>query len=180
MNALTLENEPKYLDPKKLTTLKVYATRARESILSHNQILWTNSEGYVKPGEEVTDLGLREANNALPRTVASAQGKEDYSRYPQQPDNGISSTPSHSSQPLQSSRIAVSSDSSSANLTQLPYTPPSTDPFLPEFFLPFQDPEMIDLFPNGEMLDFLQLETYPDSMDIFENPMAFVIQEEFR
>lgn len=54
------------------------------------------------------------------------------------------------------------------------------DPFSPEFFLPFQDPEMIDSFPNGEMLDFLQLETYPENIDIFENPMASVMQEYFR
>ena len=59
-NHITIEDEPKYIDPRKLTSFKVDAPQVRESILGNTQILWTNGGGYAKPGEENADLGIEE------------------------------------------------------------------------------------------------------------------------
>ena len=59
-NPTPLENEPKYIDPVKLTRFKFNATNVWKTILGFNRILWANDGGYAKQGEEVTDLGVQE------------------------------------------------------------------------------------------------------------------------
>lgn len=50
------------MDPRSLTGFKSTAIHARESILGHNGILWPNSVGGIpKQGEELTDLGMDQA-----------------------------------------------------------------------------------------------------------------------
>lgn len=72
-NSLQLENEPKSLDPRKLTSIHIFATKARESILGHNRILWT-SGGYAGNGEELRDLGIQEASDGHD---VNQEGKEN-------------------------------------------------------------------------------------------------------
>lgn len=66
-NRITLEGEPKALASSKLKGFRVSAKHARESILSHNGILWARGEGCVEQGEEVFDLGIN--NRADPAVV---------------------------------------------------------------------------------------------------------------
>lgn len=59
-NHIVLEDEPRYLDPSKLKGFRVTALHARQSILSHNGILWARGEGCAEQGEEVYDLGVQD------------------------------------------------------------------------------------------------------------------------
>lgn len=61
----------------KLTSFKLNAPHARESILGHTQILWTNGDGYAKAGEENTDLGIEEGCDvqAVVATLNNQGGK---------------------------------------------------------------------------------------------------------
>ncbi|KEF58410.1 uncharacterized protein A1O9_06336 [Exophiala aquamarina CBS 119918] len=62
-NDLNLEDEPKGLDPGKLTGFRMNASRARASILSLNTILWKD-DGYTVEGDEVADIGPCDSNES--------------------------------------------------------------------------------------------------------------------
>ncbi|OCT45727.1 hypothetical protein CLCR_01572 [Cladophialophora carrionii] len=55
-----LDDEPKLVDPTKLTSFKINARHARRSILGHNDILWRNGDVLPRSGEELGDLGIEE------------------------------------------------------------------------------------------------------------------------
>jgi hypothetical protein len=57
-HGVVLENEPKYLNGRKLTDIKMVTTYARTSILEFTGILRSKNGGYAKPGEENIDLGI--------------------------------------------------------------------------------------------------------------------------
>lgn len=63
-NPISLENEPKHLDPSTLKGFRVTALKARASVLGHNGILWIRGEGCAEQGEEVVDLGTENDNSA--------------------------------------------------------------------------------------------------------------------
>ncbi|KAH8697046.1 hypothetical protein BGW36DRAFT_160144 [Talaromyces proteolyticus] len=88
-NQILIEDEPRYMDPNKLAHFKINAPRARESILGHIQTLWTIGDGYAKPGDENTDLGIEEEcepqavgpdlNNRAGSTTGHPQTQDDSS-----------------------------------------------------------------------------------------------------
>jgi hypothetical protein len=55
-----LEDEPRNADITKLLDFKVNAVHARTSILGFVDILRAKGEGYVRQGEESTDLGIED------------------------------------------------------------------------------------------------------------------------
>ena len=74
-NPVPLENEPKYLAVGKLKGFRISASHARDSILGHNSILWGGGDGFAKPGEEVTDLGIQDENDLQPSGLTGQECK---------------------------------------------------------------------------------------------------------
>ncbi|KIX09067.1 uncharacterized protein Z518_00145 [Rhinocladiella mackenziei CBS 650.93] len=182
-NPIVLENEPQFIDAKKLTSFKINAVYARESILGHNRILWTRGNGYAKQGEEVTDLGIEGENDAQSSNSMTATTGQDGTRTirPQPRVPSPSSTtlhPSYSSTFRQESAPAPPPSIPPGPGSEDPYSQRPTASIQPEvyppemhtidFFRPFLDPEMLDLFPHGEVRDFLHLDTSPLSLDFFD------------
>lgn len=69
---MVLENEPKYIDPKKLTSFKVNAPHTQSSILEFAAFLRRNDGGYVKTGEEA-GLDIGEGNDQSSRESTASQ-----------------------------------------------------------------------------------------------------------
>jgi hypothetical protein len=59
-NPPTLDNEPKYIDVRRLTSFKIEALYARVSILAFLGILQKGASSFADPGQETTDLGIRQ------------------------------------------------------------------------------------------------------------------------
>ncbi|KIW93881.1 uncharacterized protein Z519_05196 [Cladophialophora bantiana CBS 173.52] len=57
----TLEDEPRYIDIRKLVDFKVNASHARASILGFIDILRPKGDGVVDSGDETKDLGIEQA-----------------------------------------------------------------------------------------------------------------------
>jgi len=55
---VVLEDEPKKLAIQKLSTFRIKSEFARASILGYLQVLESEGEGLIAPGEEKLDLGL--------------------------------------------------------------------------------------------------------------------------
>ncbi|KFZ17772.1 hypothetical protein V501_01572 [Pseudogymnoascus sp. VKM F-4519 (FW-2642)] len=154
-----LENEPKYLAEGKLKGFRISASHARDSILGHNSILWSRGDGYAESGEEVTDLGIQDENSLQPSGLTG----QDFARTitPQ----GQCRPPSRA--PIaEEDQLLTSADPNPTTIVQEDlYAQPS--PTL-DFFHPFLDPEILDNFPDGEVLDFSQYGTIPSSFDFFD------------
>lgn len=136
-----LEGEPKYLDPSKLTNFKINAAHARTSILEFTGILRSKGDGYVIPGEETNDLGLEEGSDmALP-------------------------LPPEQREPQQTSQEQLQQETPSI-LPQLNFLT-GEGPTL-DIFNSFLDPEMLNLFPNGEIPDLAGFDTNLLSLDYLE------------
>ncbi|KAH7011168.1 hypothetical protein EDB80DRAFT_711345 [Ilyonectria destructans] len=146
-----LEGEPKHLDPSKLTNFKINAAHARTSILEFTGILRSKGDGYVIPGEETNDLGLEEGSDiALP-------------------------PPPEQREPQQTSQEQLQQETLSL-LPQLNFLT-GESPTL-DVFNSFLDPEMLNLFPNGEIpdlagfdtnllsLDYLEMEGWDDALEV--------------
>lgn len=74
----TLDDEPRNADITKLLDFKVNAIHARTSILGFVDILRAQGEGYVKQGEESTDLGIQDIEaQEPPQGVHIASGGTD-------------------------------------------------------------------------------------------------------
>ncbi|KIX99503.1 uncharacterized protein Z520_05079 [Fonsecaea multimorphosa CBS 102226] len=186
---IILENEPKFIDPKKLTSFRTNAVHARESILGHNRILWINGNVLPRQGEEIAMLGSEEESDSESVTARAAFDVRERdlvvegssapcSRLPTlaaAPLNwrGLDQAPQRRPGGLSSTAMSLPSPS------PLPYAPPAPPQApmrqdLPEmmpsldFFRPFHDPEMLDLFPNGQALDFSLFETGAPSLDFLD------------
>ena len=62
------------MDASKLNGFKASATRARETILSHNQILWDNKEGGIaREGEDLPNLNVEDVNTGVSNTVEGSE-----------------------------------------------------------------------------------------------------------
>ncbi|KIW68212.1 hypothetical protein, variant [Phialophora macrospora] len=167
-HATVLDNEPRLVDPAKLTSFRINARHARQSILGHNDILWRNGDALTKSGEEVGDLGIDEDEDDQP----SAGGP--WSTGPAE----------HSKNEAASQSYPEFTHSSSQRTNSLPQqhrdhvsAPPSIHQQLPveldlpeieslDFFRPFHDPEMLDIFPNGQPMEFSYFEPSPASLDL--------------
>lgn len=57
----SLDNEPRYTDIRGLTGFKVEALYARVSILEFLGILRKGPSNFAEPGQETTDLGIKES-----------------------------------------------------------------------------------------------------------------------
>ncbi|KIW92643.1 uncharacterized protein Z519_06490 [Cladophialophora bantiana CBS 173.52] len=182
-----LEGEPKLiLDSKKLMSFRgTTAVHARESILGHNRILWRNGNVLPRPGEEVADLGAEQEGEVeggrggeslidpSPSAVEIPQRRELFEprspstlsllaeqpaaplaqqNQPRPPIPGVSL-------PLQVP-LPLSSPYAPPPLPIIEQTPGLEFPCL-DFFRPFHDPEMLDLFPNGQAMDFSLFATSP-------------------
>lgn len=52
------------MDPAKLIVVKFKMVNARETILSFNRILWKKDGAHAKPGEELAELDMDEADGS--------------------------------------------------------------------------------------------------------------------
>ncbi|OQU96863.1 Fungal specific transcription factor domain-containing protein isoform 3 [Cladophialophora immunda] len=183
-----LENEPKYIDPKKLTSFRTNAVHARESILGHNRILWRNGNALPSQGEEVADLGPEDESDGefvTGRAALDMRGRElvvDAAIQPKPLQTSRSRSLTQAVAPpsrrdCDRARQQISGELLSMPLPPpFPYAPPPPPPIevsppgMPslDFFRPFHDPEMLDSFPNGQAMDFSLFEASPSSLDFLE------------
>ncbi|KEF57342.1 uncharacterized protein A1O9_05259 [Exophiala aquamarina CBS 119918] len=171
-----LDNEPRFVDPRKLTGFKLNAPRAQASILEFNAILrLKDSDGVSKSGEEV-DLGIEQGNS----------GSESVSRLR---SPGRHEGPGQEKIPLQHAAHGLWSHNAStmqfppSNEEQYQEHPQNifsaltsqlsdtfvaeSNPFDIDIFQPILDPEMIELFPGGDLPDLSLFETSPLNLDYF-------------
>ena len=64
-NPPALDNEPKYIDVRGLTSFKIEALYARVSILTFLGILQKGSSSFQDPGQETIDLGIQRSSSEL-------------------------------------------------------------------------------------------------------------------
>ena len=152
---IVLENEPKLADVRKLISFKPESTRARVYILGHNQILWEEGDieqrAGVAPGlggdsdinESRTPTPFNDSGHLDPDADRRASALEQTADTTDSQSGGIGhhmprvqmNGQSYASQPVEYGQEAETS----------------------ELFRPFLDPEMLDLFPDGQAMDFSQL-----------------------
>lgn len=160
------ENEPRYLDASHLSGVRIHGPRARDSILGHTRILWTPKGHFLKEGEETTDLSVEEDS---PRTSADQS--------PQQAFSGAEARPDDHGGHLASMTAEFQQDPPNQ---QVPYvqfgnmgaqTGPRTDMYADQvqhFFNPFLDAEVLGTFPNGDLINFSELDTSPMSLNFLD------------
>ncbi|KAJ9604684.1 hypothetical protein H2200_010798 [Cladophialophora chaetospira] len=158
---LDLENEPKLLDPRKLINLRTKARHARQSILGHNDILWKDDNVMPRSGEDV-DLGFEEDINA-PAPAARPETRSLDSAIETQIGASLASPPRTESFPRQH-QASTPIHTESYQLQLFEQDLPELESL--DFFRPFHDPEMLDIFPNGQPLEFSFLQTSPASLDL--------------
>jgi hypothetical protein len=57
------------MDARTLNGFKARAARARETILSHNNILWAKDGGIAREGEDLPNLSPEDVNTGIPNAV---------------------------------------------------------------------------------------------------------------
>ena len=67
-NPYPIDNEPKSMSASKLNGFKASATRARETILSHNEILWDKEGGIAREGEDLPNLDVEDVDTGVSST----------------------------------------------------------------------------------------------------------------
>lgn len=70
-NPPALDNEPKYADIRALTGFKIEALYARVSILEFLGILHKGPSSFAEPGQETTDLGIKQNVNGAADLVSA-------------------------------------------------------------------------------------------------------------
>lgn len=143
---VSLENEPKYVHPTKLTNFKYHAKHMSNSILAFNQILWTDEGRCLKTGEVPIDLGIEgggDFREPLSHNPVSSNVPIEFQSYPQQlpPDPGL---------PLPNPNF-LNAGPAQAGSELYPQEGPSEDS---AYFRPFLGIGSLGLFPPGEMQDF--------------------------
>lgn len=61
-----LEDEPRHIDPNKLTSMEANHHSARDSILEFNTILRSKEDGYARLGQEIEVDFTRNGKEAIP------------------------------------------------------------------------------------------------------------------
>jgi hypothetical protein len=64
-NPYPIDDEPKLMDARTLNGFKASASRAREIILSHNNILWAKDGGIAGEGEDLPNLSPEDVNTSI-------------------------------------------------------------------------------------------------------------------
>ncbi|KAK5283854.1 hypothetical protein LTR07_008212 [Exophiala xenobiotica] len=185
-----LEDEPKYADPRKLTSFRVNAPHVQASILEFIGILYSKEDGYAKPGEEAgpemehagtvggeppSRESISDGHEAAPVEYDDAQITSE--NHWAQPQPTVPFTPDSEEQCLLSQTHQLQrqqqqqQDRVQTFTSTLPYQSPNIlpaqDPTL-DIFQPLLDPEMLDLFPNGELPDFSAFDAIPLDLDHFD------------
>jgi hypothetical protein len=162
-----LEDEPKAVDPRKLIGFKINARHARESILGHVNILWRDGNLLPKSSEEVVDLGIEEEDFSTPSMrVSPATQVEQNNLEDAVPESRSRPTP-NVSQVFGNLAEQIEAQMSTPAETHQAYPVQQQLPEIEslDFFRPFHDPEMLDLFPNGQPMEFSFPQTSPASLD---------------
>jgi hypothetical protein len=68
-NPYPIDDEPKCMDASRLNGFKASAARARETILSHNNILWNKEGGIAREGEDLPNLSPEDVNTGTPNAI---------------------------------------------------------------------------------------------------------------
>ncbi|KAK6371287.1 hypothetical protein LTS17_009018 [Exophiala oligosperma] len=208
-NPVVLEDEPKHIDPRKLTNFRVNAPHAQASILEFNRILRSKNDGYLSPGQLET-IGIEQdsigAGNGLESRASNHVADDENPPLipiPQTPndteddswlpphevtcqvaddpplltlheplDNHSSNSasmypnpeqhPQHYEEPLGVTKSQRASHSQPAVIV-----PNHTI----DIFHPLLDPQMLDLFPDGDVPDLSQFDTSPFNLDYFDLEM---------
>lgn len=167
-NPIDLENEPKLVDPKKLIKFRIKARNARDSILGHNKILWRNGDMCLRSNSEIADLGIEDDEHEHQNHNSLSRGPDAHSG----DRNGVG-------RPALGGPTQASPRTSGAFNEREAYQLPTTTELQQEqfiedgllemdsldFFRPFHDPEMLDLFPNGQPMEFSYMQPGPTSLD---------------
>ncbi|MCJ1471554.1 hypothetical protein MMC13_000194 [Lambiella insularis] len=177
---IILDNEPKYIDPRKLTSFKINIPHAQASILEFSSILRGKDGGYLKPGEEAEleieqDSGLSgqvsRESTAVPQEASSEpvslQNPLPLSSHNDCPQGIIPSSSTVHAQYQQEQQPQCTNHMLSALASQ-PSGPPAAESQNLDLFHPLFDPEMLELFPNGDLPDLALLDTSPLSLDYLD------------
>ncbi|KAM3083424.1 hypothetical protein ACMFMG_004074 [Clarireedia jacksonii] len=151
-------------------------TYARTSILEFTGVLKSRNGGYAKAGEESIDLGIDEGCVAGPQPHAvSGTSHDDCSQQSPSQDFAPASTRTTGSS-LNTTALPPPNQTEEDNqsfeeLPRLPYDQHlnflSTGDQALDIFYPFDDSEMLNIFPDGAMPDFSQFETTNFDLDWF-------------
>ncbi|KAJ9608506.1 hypothetical protein H2200_007494 [Cladophialophora chaetospira] len=188
--SVDLEDEPKNIDINKLVGFKINAADARTSILGFTEILRSKDHGYVNPGEENNDLGIREENsqsiprpsevaltdqgtaNELPRNTNTDMTDAMEIGRRQTNTMSLGSVLLQPAEPLDLPSGQIDYD----HQTQLQVPPSdfSNEPSQPGFeqqpydvWPPFFHPTMLDLLPDLEMRNLPQVDMGSTDLDFF-------------
>ena len=115
-----MEDEPRSADVAKLLNFKVHAVHARTSILGFVDILRAQGEGYVKQGEESTDLGIQdnETQNLPQGAHGTTNSNEDATNAVPQQNKQTQPTMFSLSAPIPSQSVSQGSGLGSGSLSQ--------------------------------------------------------------
>ncbi|KAK5707399.1 hypothetical protein LTR17_020742 [Elasticomyces elasticus] len=170
----TLEDEPRNADITKLLNFKVKATHARTSILGFVDILRVQGEGYVKQGEETTDLGIEDDDMLrAPHLSSNTSIATNPDRTKQTVRENALSQHSHLGDDILPHQVNINTipnppTAERRSCTQLSHTElnntfGASDAAHLEMeqqsfdvVPPFFDPPLLDIFPDGEVPDLSQ------------------------
>jgi hypothetical protein len=172
-----LENQPKLIDPAKLTGFRFNASNTSKTILGFNRILWDKTGGFPKSGEEITDLGLDDNGSevtSVEHCMFSRVNTIDFSYADESPflASGIQlqyDNQQQQQQQQQQSAIGEFDSFDGVNTSSWKHVQPERD-IVPidqpvfDLFRPF-NPVMRDL--DGDMLDLSGLNTDSLCLDFF-------------
>ncbi|KAJ3527969.1 hypothetical protein NM208_g10445 [Fusarium decemcellulare] len=164
-----LEDIPSAIDITRLIRIPFTSSAARVSILDFIGILWTTSDGYTEPGEEVVDLEIDPHNSG-----SGSQADETTDVSIQDPDSDDlaiqDSAPDVFTDPLLAMQLvrdnrSVAIEGQSEDLGRLPTNfasvsipqdliSPATESRPLDILQPFLQSDLLDLFPTGDMIEF--------------------------
>lgn len=168
-NPTKLENEPRYIDPTRLTGIEFSSSKARTTILGFNGILWAKDGLYANQGEEVVDISPEEhptQRENLPShdsTVGPAANGQN--------QTGLDSQPNRSTHEFGHDQHGLNhlEETNTARPRQAESNE-HVEPLTQAYFQPFLDPEMLGYLPDVENLDLGHFEAYPLDLDYFDTP----------
>jgi len=166
-----LDNQPKLIDPAKLTGFRFNASNTSKSILGFNRILWDKTGGFYKAGEEMTDLTIDDNDSEV---TSVEQGKTLpflHLSFYQANDGFPSASGAQIPYDYRQQDAAVGGFESFDNMDTSTWKPVSAENELMSFdqqnfslFQPF-NPVMRDS--DGDMIDFSGLDTSALNLDFF-------------
>lgn len=178
-----LEGEPRHISPGKLTNMQPNSHRARDSILEYNTILRSKEGGYATAGQEIeVDFARARIESSVPRQQEAGlchdQGKARHACWFQTPAHAVvfpdipkpGPTSTISTVPLDYGNWLANSSFPQPFSVAQPLRPQQaqdgiesgvidqhSDMFASfEVFQPVVDPQLLELFPDGELPELAQ------------------------